>query len=284
MRLGARCPRVQPQLAQPRQLFRVSDLDDLAADQHAPAGVRRGVGPIDLERDPAAPARGVEFGSLVGAEHHHVAVEDVVDRKHHWPAVIDDSHPPQMLPGQQFEALGLRQLLPAGEAGYIAHTASTPQHRAEVQVRRSACLGTLARWVRRPGYRLSCRTFGMTGQGLWPLPRRASDEWTNGMSGTAFGSDHVLLGISLDAARARLERLAGDGALLGASEYAYGEGIACLAEEAGPQQGCPGWPTCGPEILRKHGTVPGFSCAGGDRSRRCRVPGPGFRPDTFPGL
>jgi hypothetical protein len=57
------------------------------------------------------------------------------------------------------------------------------------------------------------------------------------MSGNAFISDHVLLGISLDAARARLERLARDGALLGASEYAYGEGIACLAEEAGPAAG-----------------------------------------------
>jgi hypothetical protein len=53
------------------------------------------------------------------------------------------------------------------------------------------------------------------------------------MSGNAFVGDHLLLGISLDVATARLERLARDGALLGASEYAYGEGIACLAEEAG---------------------------------------------------
>ena len=57
------------------------------------------------------------------------------------------------------------------------------------------------------------------------------------MSGNAFVSDYVLLGICFDGARARWGRLAGDGALLGASEYAYGEGIACLAEEAWPAAG-----------------------------------------------
>jgi hypothetical protein len=76
----------------------------------------RSVSPVDLERDPAAPARGVELGSLVGAEHHHVPVQDEVDQKHHRPAVIHHSHPAQMLPGQQREALGLGQLLPAGQA------------------------------------------------------------------------------------------------------------------------------------------------------------------------
>jgi hypothetical protein len=57
------------------------------------------------------------------------------------------------------------------------------------------------------------------------------------MSGKAFVDDHVLLGISFDAARVRLERLVDDGALLGASEYAYGEGIVRLAEDAGPAAG-----------------------------------------------
>ena len=57
------------------------------------------------------------------------------------------------------------------------------------------------------------------------------------MSGDAFVGDHVLLSISLDAARARLERLAGDGVLLGASGYAYGQGLAGLAEAVGPAAG-----------------------------------------------
>src|SRR5216683_1587542 len=100
-------------LAQARQLCRVGDLDGLTADHDAPAGVSRGVAPIDLERDPAATARGIELGSFVATEHHHVAVEDEVDRKHDWPAVIHDSHPAQTLLSQQLEALGLGQLLPA---------------------------------------------------------------------------------------------------------------------------------------------------------------------------
>jgi len=54
------------------------------------------------------------------------------------------------------------------------------------------------------------------------------------MSGNTFVGDHVLLGISLDAARARLERLAGDGAMLAASERAYGEGLVRLMEDGEP--------------------------------------------------
>jgi hypothetical protein len=77
----------------------------------------------------------------------------------------------------------------------------------------------------------------MPGQDLWPLPRQVSDEWTDHMSGNALVGDHVLLAVSFDAARARLERFTEDGLLLGASEYAYGQGIAYLAEEAGPAAG-----------------------------------------------
>ena len=105
--LGTRCPRIQRQLAQARQLCRVGDLYDLTADHHAPASVSRSVGAIDLERHPAAAARSVQFGSRVGAEHHHVAVEDEVDRKYDRPAVVDESHPAQMLLSQQLEALAL---------------------------------------------------------------------------------------------------------------------------------------------------------------------------------
>jgi hypothetical protein len=106
--LGARRPWVQREFAQACQLVRVGDLDGLTADQHAPAGTGRGVGPIDLERDTAAPARGVELGSLVGAEDHHVAVEDEVDRKHRRPEVVHHCHPAQALAGQQREALRFR--------------------------------------------------------------------------------------------------------------------------------------------------------------------------------
>lgn len=54
------------------------------------------------------------------------------------------------------------------------------------------------------------------------------------MSGSGVVGDQVLLGVSLDVARARLERLAGDGALLAASEHAYGQGLACLIEDGEP--------------------------------------------------
>jgi hypothetical protein len=57
------------------------------------------------------------------------------------------------------------------------------------------------------------------------------------MGGNVFVGERVLLGVSLEAARAWLRRLAADGVLLGAAGYAYGQGIAGLAEEAGPAAG-----------------------------------------------
>jgi len=53
------------------------------------------------------------------------------------------------------------------------------------------------------------------------------------MSGNAFISDQVLVDVSFDAARCQLQRLASDGVLLAASEYAYGAGITGLVEAAG---------------------------------------------------
>jgi hypothetical protein len=70
----------------------------------------------------------------------------------------------------------------------------------------------------------------MVWRDLWPLPRRAADECTGGMSGNVFVGDQVLVDASFDAARSRLGRLAGDGVLLGASEYAYAAGVTGLAE------------------------------------------------------
>jgi hypothetical protein len=57
------------------------------------------------------------------------------------------------------------------------------------------------------------------------------------MSGSALAADEILVAIHFDAARCRLGRLAGDGVLLGAAEYAYGAGITGLAETAGPAAG-----------------------------------------------
>jgi tetrahydromethanopterin S-methyltransferase subunit D len=54
------------------------------------------------------------------------------------------------------------------------------------------------------------------------------------MGGNTIVGDHLLLEVSVDAARARLARLAGDGVLLGASECAYGAGITGLVDAAGP--------------------------------------------------
>src|SRR6266516_7717086 len=65
--LGARRPRVQRQRAQAGQLVRVADLDGLTADQHAPAGAGRLVGPVDLEGDPGAAEGGVQLAAPVGA-------------------------------------------------------------------------------------------------------------------------------------------------------------------------------------------------------------------------
>ena len=53
------------------------------------------------------------------------------------------------------------------------------------------------------------------------------------MSGNVFVGDHIVMDVCPDAARRQLERLAGDGVLLSASEYAYGAGITGLVEVAG---------------------------------------------------
>jgi len=53
------------------------------------------------------------------------------------------------------------------------------------------------------------------------------------MSGHVFVSDHILMDVCPDAATRQLERLAGDGVLLSASEYAYGAGINGLVGAAG---------------------------------------------------
>ncbi len=57
------------------------------------------------------------------------------------------------------------------------------------------------------------------------------------MSGNVFVSDHILVDVCLDSARRQFERLARDGVLLSASEYAYGEGITGLVETAGLASG-----------------------------------------------
>lgn len=53
------------------------------------------------------------------------------------------------------------------------------------------------------------------------------------MSGNVFVGDHILMDVCPDSARLQLERLAGDGVLLGASEHAYSAGITGLMEAAG---------------------------------------------------
>jgi len=57
------------------------------------------------------------------------------------------------------------------------------------------------------------------------------------MSGNVFVGDHIVMDVCPDAAGRQLERLAGDGVLLSASEYAYGAGITGLVEAAGPAAG-----------------------------------------------
>jgi hypothetical protein len=54
------------------------------------------------------------------------------------------------------------------------------------------------------------------------------------MTGHTAVGDRVLLQVGFHAARNRLRRLAGDGMLQRACEVAYGEGVAALAELAGP--------------------------------------------------
>jgi hypothetical protein len=53
------------------------------------------------------------------------------------------------------------------------------------------------------------------------------------MSANVFVGDRILADAGFAAARRQLGRLAGDGVLLGAAEYAYGAGITGLAEAAG---------------------------------------------------
>jgi len=57
------------------------------------------------------------------------------------------------------------------------------------------------------------------------------------MSGNVFVGDHILMDVHLDLARRQLERLAGDGVLLSASEHAYGAGITGLVGAAGLTEG-----------------------------------------------
>jgi len=57
------------------------------------------------------------------------------------------------------------------------------------------------------------------------------------MSGNVFVGDHILMDVRLDSARRQLERLAGDGVLLSASEHAYGAGITGLVGAAGLTEG-----------------------------------------------
>jgi len=60
------------------------------------------------------------------------------------------------------------------------------------------------------------------------------------MSGSVFAADEILVAIHVDAASCRLGRLAGDGVLLGAAEYAYGAGVTGLVETVGPAAGMRG--------------------------------------------
>jgi hypothetical protein len=57
------------------------------------------------------------------------------------------------------------------------------------------------------------------------------------MSANVFVGDHILLDVGFAAARRQLGRLACDGVLLSAAEYAYGVGINGLVETVGPAAG-----------------------------------------------
>jgi hypothetical protein len=57
------------------------------------------------------------------------------------------------------------------------------------------------------------------------------------MSANVFVDDRILLDVGFDAARYQLGRLANDGGLLSAAEYAYGAGITGLAGTARPAAG-----------------------------------------------
>lgn len=92
------------------------------------------------------------------------------------------------------------------------------------------------------------------------------------MSGNAFVGDQVLVDVSFDAVRCQLRRLASDGVLLGASEYAYRAGITGVVEAAGPAAALPRLPRvepadlaetagCARPWLRWQATVPAAPCS-----------------------
>jgi hypothetical protein len=57
------------------------------------------------------------------------------------------------------------------------------------------------------------------------------------MNSNVFTADEILMDLSFDGARCRLEHLAQDGVLLGAADYAYSAGITGLVETVGPAAG-----------------------------------------------
>jgi hypothetical protein len=93
----------------------------------------------------------------------------------------------------------------------------------------------------------------MAWQDFWPLVVRVIDEWTDDMSGNVFVGDQVLVDVGFDAARCQLRRLATDGVLLAASEYAYGVGIAGLVEAAAPAAALPRLSGMEPGVLVERG-------------------------------
>lgn len=54
------------------------------------------------------------------------------------------------------------------------------------------------------------------------------------MNSNVFTADEILMDVSFDRARCRLEHLAQDGVLLGAADYAYSAGTIGLVETVGP--------------------------------------------------
>jgi hypothetical protein len=102
-------PGRERQGAQPLQILRVPDLDQGAADDHAPAGPGRLVDGIDLEGNRRG--GGVQLGSRVGPEHHPALVEDIVEREDHWALGVDKGQPAEVMLGKQAEALGIRAFL-----------------------------------------------------------------------------------------------------------------------------------------------------------------------------
>ncbi len=105
MVLGSGRPWLERKLAESGQLERIGNFDGLPPDQHAPAGASGGIGAINLERHQATAASHVEFGSLIGADNHHVTIDHEVDRNHDRPALIDESKAAHGLARQQLEAL-----------------------------------------------------------------------------------------------------------------------------------------------------------------------------------